>query len=126
MIQLSDHFTYKRLLRFAASPVLMMVFCSIYSVVDGLFVSNFAGKDAFTAVNLVFPLVMVLSAVGFMFGTGGTAIVAKTMGEERHDLAKQYFTLIVVVASVSGAVLSVVGILLLKPVCVWRGAEGDV
>lgn len=126
MIQLSDHFTYKRLLRFAASPVLMMIFCSIYSVVDGLFVSHFAGKDAFTAVNLVFPLVMVLSAVGFMFGTGGTAIVAKTMGEEKPDLAKQYFTLIVVVASVSGAVLSVVGILLLKPVCVWMGAEGEV
>lgn len=126
MIQLSDHFTYKRLLRFGASPILMMIFCSIYSVVDGLFVSNFVGKDAFTAVNLVFPFIMVLGAVGFMFGSGGTALVSKTMGEGKSELAKQYFTLVVVVAAVSGAVVAAIGILVLQPVCVWMGASGNV
>lgn len=126
MIQLSDHFTYKRLLRFVASPILMMIFCSIYSVVDGLFVSNFVGKDAFTAVNLVFPFIMVLGAVGFMFGSGGTAIVSKTMGEGKDDLAKRYFTLIVVVAAVCGVVLAAIGILVLRPVCIWMGAAGEV
>lgn len=125
MIQLSDHFTYKRLMRFVASPIFMMIVCSIYSVVDGLFVSVFAGGDAFTALNLVFPYIMVLAAVGFMFGTGGNAIVSKTMGEGKDKLAKQYFTLIVVVAGIVGVVLAAVGIVLLRPVAVWMGASGE-
>lgn len=123
MIQLSDHFTYKRLFRFAASPIMMMVFCSIYSVVDGLFVSRFAGQDAFTAVNLIYPFVMALSAVGFMFGSGGTAIVSKTMGEGKTQLAKKYFTLIVIVAAASGVVLGAVGLLLLRPFALWMDAS---
>lgn len=126
MIQLSDHFTYKRLLRFAASPIMMMVFCSIYSVVDGLFVSRFAGQDAFTAVNVMFPFVMALAAIGFMFGSGGTAIVSKTMGEGKNELAQKYFTLIVCVAGVSGVVFAVGGMFLLKPFALWMEAEGDV
>ncbi len=126
MIQLSDHFTYKRLLRFVASPILMMIFCSIYSVVDGLFVSNFVGQDAFTAVNLIYPFIMVLSAIGFMFGTGGTAIVSKTMGEGKDKLAKQYFTLIVVVAGICGVIVAGVGIILRRTVATWMGAEGVV
>lgn len=126
MIQLSDHFTYKRLLRFVASPVLMMVFCSIYSVVDGIFVSNFAGQDAFTAVNLIYPFIMALSAIGFMFGSGGTAIVSKTMGEGKGELAKKYFTLIVCVAAVCGIVFGALGMLLLRPFALWMGAEGEV
>ncbi|MCM1289340.1 MAG: MATE family efflux transporter [Corallococcus sp.] len=124
MIQLSDHFTYKRLLRFVASPILMMVVCSVYSVVDGLFVSNFVGEDAFAALNLVFPYIMVLAAFGFMFGAGGTAIVSKTMGEGNEDKAKKYFTLIVIVAGCAGVVLAGVGIATLKPVSVWLGANG--
>ena len=119
MIQLCDHFTYKRLLRFVASPIMMMVICSVYSVVDGLFVSNFVGEDAFAALNLVFPYIMVLASVGFMFGAGGTAIVSKTMGEGNDQLAKKYFTLIVIVAGCVGVALAGVGIALLKPVSVW-------
>lgn len=126
MIQLSDHFTYKRLLRFVASPIMMMIFCSVYSVADGLFVSNFAGQDAFTAVNLIFPYVMVLSAIGFMFGTGGTAVVSKTMGEGDEKSAKKYFTLIVFVAGVAGVAIAALGIVLLRPVAIWMGAEGEV
>lgn len=80
-IQLSDHFTYKRLFRFVLPTVAMMIFMSIYSIVDGFFVSNFAGKTPFAAVNLVMPVLMILSTVGFMLGTGGTAIVARTFGE---------------------------------------------
>lgn len=103
----------------------MMIFCSIYSVVDGLFVSNFAGDDAFAALNLVFPFIMVLAAVGFMFGAGGTAIVSKTMGEGKLRLAHKYFTLIVAVAAATGIVLAAVGILVLEPVAVWMGASGE-
>lgn len=124
MIQLSDRFTYKRLLRFVASPILMMVVCSVYSVVDGLFVSNFVGENAFAALNLVFPYIMVLAAFGFMFGAGGTAIVSKTMGEGNDKLAKKYFTLIVIVAGCVGVVLAGVGIAALKPISVWLGASG--
>ncbi len=126
MIQLSDHFTYKRLLRFVASPILMMVFCSVYSVVDGLFVSNFVGQDAFTAVNLIYPFIMALSAIGFMFGSGGTAIVSKTMGEGKNQLAQKYFTLIVCVAAVSGIAVGGLGMLLLRPFALWMEAEGEV
>ena len=126
MIKLSDNFTYKKLLRFATAPILMMICISVYSVVDGLFVSNFVGKDAFTAINLVFPYIMVLGAVGFMFGAGGSAIVSKTIGEGKNQLAKSYFSLVTLVAVLSGIVLAVAGILLLQPVSVWMGAEGEV
>ena len=78
-IKLSDHFTYKKLLRFCLSPIIMMVFTSIYGVVDGLFVSNYVGKTAFAAINLVMPFIMIFGGIGFMFGTGGSALVAKTL-----------------------------------------------
>ena len=93
MIQLSDHFTIRRLLRFTAPSIIMMVFTSIYSVVDGLFVSNFAGKTPFAAINLVMPLIMVLGGIGFMIGTGGTALVSKVLGEGEPEKAKRYFTI---------------------------------
>jgi len=86
-IQLSDHFTYGKLIRFTLPSIAMMIFISIYSVVDGFFVSNFAGKTPFAAVNLIFPFIMIVATVGFMFGTGGTAIVAKTLGEGDRDKA---------------------------------------
>ena len=86
-IKLSDHFDYKRLLRFALPSIIMMIFTSIYGIVDGFFVSNYAGKTAFAAVNLIMPLLLVLGCVGFMFGTGGGALIAKIMGERKPDMA---------------------------------------
>ena len=90
-IQLSDHFTYKKLLRFVFPSIIMMIFTSIYSIVDGLFVSNYVGKTAFASVNLIMPLIMGVSALGFMIGTGGSALVAKTLGEGEPEKANEYF-----------------------------------
>lgn len=123
MIQLSEHFTYKKLARFTTAPILMMIFTSIYVVVDGLFVSIFVVDEAFTALNLVYPFISVLGAVGFMFGAGGTAIVSKTLGEKQNELAKKYFTLLVIVTAVVGAALAAIGIAVLKPVSVLLGAD---
>ena len=92
-IQLSDHFTYRKLLQFVLPSIVMMVFTSIYGVVDGLFVSNFAGKTPFAAINLVMPRIMVLGGIGFMIGTGGTALVSKVLGEGETEKAKRYFTI---------------------------------
>ena len=97
-IQLSDHFNYGRLLRFTFPSMVMMLFTSVYGVVDGFFVSNFVGKTPFTAVNLIIPYLMVLGAVGFMFGTGGSALVAKTMGEGDMDRANRLFSLLVYIS----------------------------
>ena len=108
-IQLSDHFTYKRLIRFTLPSIAMMIFTSIYSVVDGFFVSNFAGKTPFAAVNLIMPILMILGTVGFMFGTGGTALVAKTYGEGDKEKANRCFSLFVYTAFLIGVVLSVIG-----------------
>ncbi|MCF0116240.1 MAG: MATE family efflux transporter, partial [Erysipelotrichaceae bacterium] len=96
-IQLSDHFTYKRLIRFVLPSIVMMMFSSIYGIVDGLFVSNFVGKSAFAALNLIFPFLQILGTLGFMIGTGGTALVAKTLGEGNTDKANEIFTLLLVV-----------------------------
>jgi len=124
-IQLSDHFTYKRLIRFVLPSVAMMVFTSIYGVVDGLFVSNVVGKTPFAAINLIWPFVMMIGAAGFMFGTGGTAVVAKTLGEGKRELANKYFTMLTLVTALSGVVLGAVGVVLLRPVGIFMGAEGD-
>ena len=94
-IQLSDHFDFKKLFRFTLPSVVMMVFTSIYGVVDGFFVSNFVGKTPFAAVNFIMPFLMILGAVGFMFGTGGSALIAKTMGEGDGKKAQQMFSLFV-------------------------------
>ena len=91
-IQLSEHFTYSKLLRFTLPSIVMMIFTSIYSVVDGLFVSNFAGKTPFAAVNLIMPLLIITGAPGFMIGTGGSAIVAKTLGQGRPERANRHFS----------------------------------
>lgn len=123
-IHLSEHFTYKKLLRFVLPSVLMMIFTSIYSVVDGLFVSNFVGTTAFAAVNLIYPLVMMLSSVGFMLGTGGTAIIGKTLGEGQREEANRYFTMLIAAVVLFGAVLAALGILFLRPVSILLGAEG--
>ena len=123
-IKLSDHFSYGRLVRFALPSIAMMIFTSIYSVVDGLFVSNFAGKEALAAVNLVFPLAMALGSVGFMFGTGGAALVAKTMGEGDAVRANRLFSFIVLAAAATGVALCAVGALALRPLLAALGADG--
>ena len=124
-IQLSDHFTYGRLVRFTLPSIVMMIFTSIYSVVDGLFVSNFVGKTAFAAINLIAPLPIILGAIGFMIGSGGNAIVAKTLGEGDRERANRYFSLLVYVLIGAGVVLSAIGIAVMRPVAMWLGAEGQ-
>lgn len=123
-IQLSEHFTYKKLLRFVLPSIIMMLFTSIYGIVDGLFVSNYVGKTAFAAVNLVMPIMMGVSALGFMVGTGGSAIVAKTLGEGERKKANEYFSLLVYVTFIGGIIFSVCGMLLVRPVASLLGAEG--
>jgi len=123
-IQLSDHFTYKKLIRFTMPSIMMMIFTSIYSVVDGLFVSNFAGKTSFAAVNFIMPYIMVLGAVGFMFGAGGSALVSKTMGEGDMEKANRIFSMLVYVSAGCGFVLAALGIAFVRPVARLLGAEG--
>src|SRR5699024_5509490 len=110
-IQLSDHFTYKKLLRFTLPTVLMLVCTSMYSVVDGFFVSNFVGKTSFAAVNLIFPVSMGVAALGFMLGTGGSAVVAKTIGEGKKELANQYFSMVIYVGIALSMIFSVICVL---------------
>lgn len=124
-ISLSDHFTYSRLLRFTLPSIGMMTFASIYSVVDGFFVSNFAGKTPFAAINLIMPFLMILSTVGLMFGTGGSAIVAKTFGEGDKEKANRYFSLFVYVTAAFGIFFAILGIAFIKPIAVMLGAEGE-
>lgn len=124
-IQLSDHFSYGKLIRFTLPSIAMMIFTSIYSVVDGFFVSNFAGKTPFAAINLIMPVLMILGTVGFMFGTGGTAIVAKTYGEGEKGKANSYFSLFVYVAFGVGVVLAVLGFAFIRPVAAMLGASGE-
>lgn len=122
-IQLSDHFTYKKLLRFTLPSIAMMIFTSIYGVVDGFFVSNFVGKTPFAAVNFIMPFLMILGAVGFMFGTGGSALIAKTMGKGDSDKAKQLFSLFVYVSAACGIIIAVLGILFIRPIAAFLGAK---
>ena len=124
-IQLSDHFTYSKLLRFVYPSIVMMVFTSIYSVVDGYFVSNFVGKTPFAALNLIFPVAGVFGAVGFMVGTGGSAIVARTLGEGRPEDANRYFSMMVEATVASGVVLTLLALWLMRPIAVLLKAEGE-
>lgn len=124
-IQLSDHFTLKRLFRFVLPSIVMMIFTSIYSVVDGFFVSNFVGKTPFAAVNLIMPVLQILGAIGFMLGTGGSALVAQKLGEGRDKKAKQLFSLMVYVGIVLGVFLGIFGFLFIEPIAIWLGAEGE-
>ena len=121
-IRLSDHFSYSKLLRFTLPSICMMVFTSIYGVVDGLFVSNFAGKTSFAAINLVMPFIMILGGMGFIIGTGGTALVSKLMGEGKKDEANSTFSMMVLFTLLLGIVLSAVGFLTMRPVSYFLGA----
>ena len=124
-IKLSDHFSYMRILRFVMPSVLMMIFTSIYSIVDGFFVSNFVNKTAFAAVNLSMPLLMILGGFGFMIGTGGGAIVAKTFGMGDGRRANRYFSFLVYVTVVLGVFLAALGIVFAEPISRLLGAEGQ-
>lgn len=122
-IQLSDHFTYKKLLRFVLPSIIMMVFTSIYGVVDGLCVSNFVGKTPFAAINLIMPFVMIFGGIGFMFGTGGSALVAKTLGEKQPEKANRYFTMMVWVTLIVGIIISIIGVVFMRPISILLGAD---
>ncbi len=124
-IQLSDHFDTKKLLRFTLPSIAMMIFTSIYGVVDGFFVSNYVGKIPFAAVNLIMPFLMILGTVGFMFGTGGSAIVAKTMGEGNKEKANSFFSLFIYFSTAVSVVLAILGIVFLEPMSILLGAEGE-
>ena len=123
-IQLSDHFNYKKLLQYTFPSIVMLVFTSIYGVVDGFFVSNYVGKTPFTAVNFIMPFLMILGSVGFMFGTGGGALIAKTMGQGKGEKAAQLFSLIVYVSAICGILLAVFGSLYIRPLAAALGAQG--
>lgn len=124
MIQLSDHFTCWRLLRFTFPSIIMLIFTSVYGVVDGFFVSNFVGKTPFAAVNLIMPYLMILGCIGFMFGTGGSALIAKTMGEGKAERANEIFSLLICTSAACGVILAVLGIAFLPGAASLMGAEG--
>lgn len=124
-IQLSDHFTTGRLLRFTLPSIAMMIFTSIYGVVDGFFVSNFAGKTPFAAVNLIYPFLMIMGALGFMFGTGGSALIALWLGRQNREKANQIFSMLTAISAVLGVLIAAVGIAVLRPVAQMLGAQGE-
>ncbi len=124
-IQLSEHFTYKKLLLFTLPSIVMMIFTSIYSVVDGFFVSNYVGKTPFTAVNFITPFLMIIGAIGFMFGTGGSALISKTMGEGDKNKANQLFSLFIYVTIICGIIISALGMVFIHPIAAALGAEGE-
>ena len=124
-IQLSDHFDYKKLIRFVMPSIGMMIFTSIYSVVDGLFVSNFAGSTPFAAINLIMPFLMIFSAIGFMIGSGGTALVSMKLGEGKEEEANRIFSLLVYLVIALGLVMTFVGEFFLKNVALLLGATAE-
>lgn len=125
IIRLSDHFTFRRLLRYTFPTIVMLIFTMVYSVVDGLFVSNYVGKTPFAAVNFIMPVLMILGCVGFMFGSGGGALISKTMGEGHPEKASELFSLIVYTALACGTLLAVIGIAFIRPAAALMGAEGQ-
>ena len=124
-IQLSEHFTYSKLLRFTFPSIIMMIFTSIYSVIDGLFVSNFAGKTALAAINIIYPFIMAVGALGFMMGTGGSALVGRLLGEGEKEKANKTFSLIVYTTAIAGILLSALAFLLVPTVSRLFGASGQ-
>lgn len=124
-IQLSEHFSYTKLLRFVFPSIIMMIFSSIYSVVDGLFVSNFVGKTQFAAVNFIMPFLMAIGTVGFMIGTGGSAVIAKTLGQGEKEKACRYFSMFIYTAIGFGVILSIFSVIFIQPIAELLGAEGD-
>lgn len=124
-VRLSDHFTYKKLFKAVLSPILMMVFTSIYGIVDGLFISNVEGDTAFSAVNLIIPVTMAIGAIGFMFGAGGSALVSKTLGEGDKDKAQSIFTAIVIINAAVGFAISVLTFIFVEQIVTLLGATPE-
>lgn len=124
-IHLFEHFTYKKLFRFTLPSILMMIFTSVYCVVDGYFVSNFVGETPFAAINFIMPFIMIMSSFGFMFGTGGSALISKTMGEGDRDKANRLFTMLTCVSLITGIIIAVLGIIFVRPLASALGAEGE-
>lgn len=125
-IQLSDHFSYKKLIRFTLPTIIMMIFSSIYGVVDGLFISNFIGSDAFAGMNLIMPILIIVAAVGFMLGTGGSALVSKILGEGKVEKANKVFSMLCYLLIITGIAFSLIGVFLMRPIASLLGAEGAV
>ena len=125
MIQLSDHFNYKRLLSFTLPSIAMLIFTSVYGVVDGFFVSNYAGKTPFAAVNFIYPFLMILGSIGFMFGTGGSALISLTMGQGKGRKANEIFSMNIFISALAGVILAILGIVFLPSVSGLLGAEGE-
>ncbi len=125
-IRLTDHFDYKRLLRFSLPSIIMILCTSVYCIVDGFFVSNVVGKTAFTSVNLIIPVLLGVGSIGFMFGTGGSAIIAKLMGEKRQEEAERCFSMLVYLAIGIGIVVSILGFMFIRPIAVCLGAKNEV
>lgn len=121
-IQISEHFTLKKLIIFVLPTIFMMIITSIYGVVDGFFVSNFVGKTPFASLNLIMPFIMILGGTGFMLGTGGTALVSKIIGQKNQDTANKYFTMIIIFATILGLLLTGIGIAVVKPIAKILGA----
>lgn len=124
-IGLSEHFTYKKLIKFTIPTIIMMIFTSIYGVVDGLFVSNYAGSNAFASINLIMPAIMILGTIGFMLGTGGSAIVSKTLGEGENEKANKYFSMFIYLEMILGFIFTILGLIFLEPVAKALGATED-
>lgn len=124
-IQLSDHFSYTKLLRYSMPSIIMTVFISLYGIMDGLFVSNFAGKTPFAAISLILPFVFAMGSVGFMVGTGGAAIIAKTLGEKQREKANQIFSMLLVFTIIIGIILTMIGLMIIRPVAMAMGATGE-
>ena len=124
-IQLSEHFTYKKLIKFTIPTIIMMIFTSIYGVVDGIFISNCVGSDAFASVNLIMPVLMILGTIGFMVGTGGSALVSKTIGEGKKEKANEYFSMLNYFLVAVGFILTIVGLIFIRPISKLLGAKGD-
>lgn len=123
--QISDHFTYTKLICYALPSVVMTMFISLYGIMDGVFVSNFADKTSFAAISFILPFVSAINAFGYMVGTGGAALIAKTLGEQQRDKANQLFTLLIIFTVIIGVIMSVVGLLIMRPIAIMMGATGD-
>lgn len=124
-IQLAEHFTCSKLIRFTIPTIIMMIFISIYGVVDGIFISNFVGSDEFAAANIIYPVIMILGCMGFMVGTGGSALVSKTLGEGDKENANKYFSMLIYALIIAAIILSVVGIILMEPIAKMLKADGN-
>ena len=125
-VQLSEHFNYKKLFLFTCPSIIMMVFLSIYCIVDGYFVSNFVGKSSFAAINLIMPILQILGVFGYMFGTGGSALVSKTIGEKDIVKANKLFSLIIFIVSILGILVSIISFFFLEKIAIILGASGQI